>query len=273
MTKTPSKRTKSAKSNTLSVTPPRRILSGGTGASLRGGNHSVVVSDAVQGVGPRIGSTIRRGEASTGHYGAAIAGDKDLAATDHGGVALAGNTARAAAGDNAVAKAASRSNAVSYIHSVAMVDDEAWAYSAAPGTAIARFGLAQTALHGVAAAHADQPSSNPPQQGRGIAIAGPAGIALAYQNGVLVSAGAGGALAGYYMEGSAVRLVIERVCRECRLKPDTLYRFEDGVFWPLSKSELIIAERQIADWCSPWTRTIKAVVNRLRSLSRRKGRG
>jgi hypothetical protein len=65
------------------------------------------------------------------------------------------------------------------------------------------------------------------------------------------------------MDGGVVRLAIERVCKESRLKPDTLYRFEDGLFWPLSKSELMIANTQIAEWRSPWMGTIKAFVNRL----------
>jgi hypothetical protein len=120
-----------------------------------------------------------RGQAEAGSYGAAIAGDNAYATATKGCVVMAGLSGHASVGDSGVARAADRGLADASLGSIAFVDN-GWAASDKQGIAVARIGLAETYQNGIAGAHA-----GPSESGgeRGIAIAGAAGIAIAFEEG------------------------------------------------------------------------------------------
>ena len=191
-----------------------------------------------------------KGQARAGLGGAAIAGDNARAEAAKGCVAIAGTNGHASVGDGGMARASNGGFADAYWNSVAQVDDNAWARSVRQGIAIARIGLAQTIENGVAGAFA-RPSTDGGV--RGISIAGPAGIAIAFEEGVLVQAGAGGVLAGFWRApDNIVRLAIQAVGVESDYCPDTLYRFEGGEFLALTKTEAAKAQSDIDRWRKPW---------------------
>ena len=196
-----------------------------------------------------------RGQATSYYGGAAIAGDGAAAVSSKDCVALAGRNGEAAVGDGGMARSSSGGFAVGYENSVARVDDDAWAVSIGQGIALARAGLAQAMKHGVAGAF-----TRPSIDGglRGISIAGPAGIALAFSEGVLVKAGVGGALAGFWEEGGDTRLSIQAIDPERGVLADTFYRFSRGDFVKLTLTE---TRRPTQTWPSGrhlgWQRSTK----------------
>ena len=134
------------------------------------------------------------------------------------------------------------------------------------GIAVARIGLAQTLENGVAGAFAQPPAVG---GARGISIAGLAGIAIAFEEGVLVQAGAGGALAGFWhAPDGKVRLAISTVDGAGGHLPDTLYKFEGGRFVGLTKTEETSAQADIIKWKKPWLQTFEKASKRYRTRAR-----
>lgn len=148
--------------------------------------------------------TGKKGNARSAHCGARIAGDSAEAEASNGAAGLAGWHSHASAGGRSVARAGSFGFSSGYLRSMMMVDDGAWAVSVEAGIALARAGLAETFLHGIAAAQT-VPSTGPER--RGIAIAGPSGIAVAFDEAVVVKAGPGGALVGFCEAGGHAKPV------------------------------------------------------------------
>jgi len=105
---------------------------------------------------------------------------------------------------------------------------------------------------------------------RGIAIAGPSGIAVAFDESVVLKAGPGGALVGFCQTGGQTKLVIEAVFDGGNFKPDTFYRFKSCAFIPLSKTEEKKVLKAIDDcWRKPWVRVAKQLTAK---KTRRPGR-
>ena len=124
-----------------------------------------------------------------------------------------------------------------------------WALSKQEGIAFAYAGLAETLTYGIAASF----SAASTEGGiRGISIAGPGGIAVAFDEDGLVQAGKGGALAGYQKTKGQVRLVIQAVSDTSENRPGELYRFANGRFLSLSKTQRKQADADIAAWRGVW---------------------
>jgi hypothetical protein len=263
MSKSPTLKRKKLRKPILAMTPARGVKVGGDGGSVVVEDFGVAVVG--NGVPIKPGDTNPanfQGQAQAGLWGAAIAGDNAGAAAAKGCVALAGTNGHASVGDGGMARSSNGGFANGYWNSIALVDDAAWAVAYKQGIAIARIGLAQTFENGIAGAFA-QPSADGGV--RGISIAGPAGIALAFEEGVLVQAGAGGVLAGFWQApDKGVRLAVQAVDAAGSNRPDTLYKFEGGKFVGLSQAETTKAQGDIARWKKPWLQTFEKA--RKRSL-------
>lgn len=242
-------------SNQLKSMPIRSVQVGGEGAQVNVEDYGV----AVVGNAPTSANAGSRGQATAYYGGAAIAGDGAAAVSSKDCVALAGQNGEAGVGDGGMARSSSGGFAVGAENSVARVDDDAWAVSIGQGIALARAGLAQTMKHGVAGAF-----TRPSIDGgfRGIAITGPAGIALAFSEGVLVKAGVGGALAGFWDDGGETRLSIRAIDPDSGVFPDTFYRFSRGEFVKLTSTETQKADSDLTRWKTPWLAALDQAIER-----------
>lgn len=229
-----------------SKTPPRVIHISGDGGNSLVGDFGVAV-------------TGNNGVSKSTMYGAAIAGDSSTATAAKVAAALVGVNSHADVGDSAVARAGSGGFASGYLISAMMVDDYAWALSVERGISIARAGLAETWREGIAVA---QTRLSTDGSARGIAIAGKSGIAVAFDDGAVVKAGEGGALAGYWGTGKGTQLALQPVSINGTHKPNTFYRFEAGAFVPLGKTEEVAVQQDIACWRKPWASAAKKLASR-----------
>jgi hypothetical protein len=235
-----------------SITPPRVVHISGDGENSLVGHYGVAVAG-------------NQGIAKSIMYGAAIAGDSATATASKVAAALVGVNSHADVGDSALARAGSGGFASGHLISAMMVDDDAWALSVGRGIAIARAGLAETWREGIAVA---QTRLSTDGGARGIAIVGKSGIAIAFDDGTVVKAGDGGALAGYWETGKGPQLALQAVSANGTHKPDTFYRFEAGAFVPLGKMEEVEVQQDIACWREPWTSAAKKLASKKASSAK-----
>ena len=214
------------------VMPRRCVQQVGDNESVALGQYAV----AVAGNG---------GKAKTHEWGAAVTGDGGGALVSKGGVVLAGDTGCASVGDSGMAMTGYRGHADGYWRSAAMVHAAGHAVVDHQSVAMATGGVAEVRQHGVAIAGSfpDDPITY-----RGIAVAGPCGIALAWESGVFVRAGAGGAVGGYWAAKDGLRLALCMVGGP--IQPDTFYRFTNGEFVKPTDAERLQADRDFAEWGS-----------------------
>ena len=163
-------------------------------------------------------------------------------------VALAGDSGVANVGDGAVAVTGLSGYAQSELYSMAFSNSGGWARSLETGIAFAIGGLAETIGTGVAIVTAKIDPGGSPQYARGIARAGPGGIAIALGEGNLVLAGDKGLLVGWDNSGGTNLTTASPVSSASATKPNQLYLFKMGKFLPLTDQQLIKANKDIAAW-------------------------
>ncbi len=263
MGKSPKKRSKEPSELNVGNMPARTVKIGGDGRDVQLLEENFAVAIVGNGVPTKPGDSSPsnfQGQSLAGLWGAAIAGNNAHAVAAKNCVALAGTSGSAVVGDGGLARAANLGFAFGYWNSVAYVDDSAWAHTHRAGVAIARIGVAETYEGGIAGAFANQFSTGG-GWASGIAIAGPAGLAVAFAEGALVQAGPGGALAGYWTKpGGKVGLAIQVVAPDSDYLPGTLYRFEGGKFLELTKAETAKAGNDIKNWTKRWGKALHKAV-------------
>lgn len=186
--------------------------------------------------------------------GAAIAGD-GATATCSGMMALAGENGWAAVGDGSMARVGYRGRASGEFGSVSYAHPEGWALSIQTGIALALGGLAETKVEGIAATYSLFTSKpmHPSLNWRGIALAGPGGIAVAMTEGSFVQAGIGGALLGIWKDGeNGMRVAVRRI--RSTAAASAIYRFAKGRFVRIRGQDLADALADIEKWrkAGPW---------------------
>jgi hypothetical protein len=222
---------------------------------IRGDGESAEVEDW------GVAVTGSNGKAKAGKW-AAVAGGSKSAVHSGGGVAMTWAGGSADTGDGSMAWANFGGRASGQLCSVAYAMPTGFARSNQQGIALTLGGLAESFGPGIAAAY----SVCVPIQGgvvdwRGIAIAGPGGIAVAMMERSLVQAGIGGALVGMWNDKKGTsRVAVLTIAKE--EDADQLFEFLGGEFRRVTGEALTKAKQDIEQWRKAGPKTAKPKTRR-----------
>ena len=184
-----------------------------------------------------------RSKVTAGLRNVLVGGRKSTLACS-GYMAFAGEGGRVNIGDGSMARVMNGGFASAELWSAAYANVRGHALTKQFGVAMATGGLAETRKEGVALGFTHEDYTHT----RAIAIAGPAGIAIARQPADLVQAGAGGLLVGYWKDATG-KLVVRSAAVGGAIRENTLYHLDArGNFVTLTPDEYKQAQADIKAW-------------------------